>query len=478
MNERPLDKLRTLSAYLPYDAQAVTRRLSEALSGLNRKIVVLDDDPTGVQTVHNVYVYTDWSEASILSGFLAPEKIFFILVNSRGFGADQTRRAHTEIAQTVMRVARETGQNFLIISRSDSTLRGHYPLETEALRAALEQQLPPIDGEVILPFFKEGGRYTVNNVHYVAAGDTLIPAGQTEFARDKTFGYQSSDLREWVQEKTRGAHGAQDVMCIPLEWLRACDYDRITDALMETKGFNKVVVNAIDYLDVCVFVSALCAALAKGKHFLFRSAAALTKVIGGVPDKPLLTREDLVNTENTNGGLIVVGSHVKRTTEQLEALRGEADIEFVEFDQRQVISPQAFKVERARVIALAERCIKAGKTVAVFTRRERFDLDTGDKEAELQLSVKISDAVSGIVDGLETRPNFIIAKGGITSSDVGTKGLHVKKALVLGQILPGVPVWLTGAESKFPNMPYVIFPGNVGDENALMDAVRKMRPKR
>ncbi|HPJ01993.1 MAG TPA: nucleotide-binding domain containing protein, partial [Candidatus Limiplasma sp.] len=57
-----------------------------------------------------------------------------------------------------------------------------------------------------------------------------------------------------------------------------------------------------------------------------------------------------------------------------------------------------------------------------------------------------------------------------------TQGLQVRKALVMGQILKGVPVWLTGPESRFPGMPYVIFPGNVGDENALLEAVLKIHP--
>ncbi len=110
----------------------------------------------------------------------------------------------------------------------------------------------------------------------------------------------------------------------------------------------------------------------------------------------------------------------------------------------------------------------------MYTRRERFDLNTGNREDELRLAVKISDAVTSVVARLSTRPDFIIAKGGITSSEIGTKALGCRKARVMGQILKGVPVWETGPESKFPGIPYVIFPGNVGDENALYDAVQKL----
>ena len=96
--------------------------------------MVLDDDPTGVQTVHDVSVYTDWSKESIKSGFEEKNKLFYILTNSRGFTIEQTIKAHKEIANTIAEVGRELNKEYIIISRSDSTLRGHYPLETKLLK--------------------------------------------------------------------------------------------------------------------------------------------------------------------------------------------------------------------------------------------------------------------------------------------------------------------------------------------------------
>lgn len=462
-----------------YDKNAVSRMLQAALKGLNRKIIVLDDDPTGVQTVHGVYVYTDWSEDSIRAGFSDPETMFFLLTNSRSFDKDTTALVHREIARRVVKISIETGKPFLIISRSDSTLRGHYPLETQILRETLERETGrEVAGEIILPFFAEGGRYTIDNVHYVASGEDLIPAGQTEFAADRTFGYKSSNLCEWIQEKTGGAYRQEDVTCVSLSELRALDLDAVRRKLLSVSGFGKVIVNAVEYADVEVFVTALVSVLNQGKEFLFRSAAALTKVIGGISNKALLTREELADSQNKNGGLILIGSHVQRTTQQLDALRKADFITFVEFNQHLALLESDLLKEQRRVVALAEKEITAGRTVAVFTRRDRFDLNSADKEEELRLSVRISDAVAAIAGTLAVRPNFIIAKGGITSSDVGTKGLKVKKAQVMGQILSGVPVWLTGPESKFPGMPYVIFPGNVGDRDALYDAVMKLQPYR
>ncbi|HRX08352.1 MAG TPA: four-carbon acid sugar kinase family protein [Candidatus Limiplasma sp.] len=477
MRENQVSKHALLLSVPAYDLQAVGQAYRQALAGMNRKIVVLDDDPTGVQTVHDVYVYTDWTYESIREGFTSPEPIFFILTNSRGFSREETVRVHREIARNIARAARTTGKEFMVISRSDSTLRGHYPAETETLRETLEAETDiRFDGEIVTPFFPEGGRLTANDVHYVAYGDQLMPCGQTEYADDKTFGYKSSNLREWIAEKYDGRVGADSVASVSLAMLRSMDIRAITGLLKGVTGFGKVVVNALTYEDMQVFVAALIASVNSGKSFLFRSAAALTKVMGGVEDRDLLTRDELVNTKNQNGGLILVGSHVKRTTEQLNKLKDAPFIRFIEFDQHLALDDEKLQAEQARVVNLANEYISAGQTVAVYTRRDRMDLGTGDKSAELHLSKKISAAVTGIVYRLSVRPNFIIAKGGITSSDVGTQGLQVRKALVMGQILKGVPVWLTGPESRFPGMPYVIFPGNVGDENALLEAVLKIHP--
>ncbi len=436
------------------DLRTVDEMLEKELAKLNKKIIVLDDDPTGVQTVHDISVYTDWSLESIEQGFLEDNSMFFLLTNSRGFTSAETKETHIEIASNVYEVAKKLNKEFIIISRGDSTLRGHYPLETKVLKETIESKSDmTFDGEVIVPFFKEGGRFTIDNIHYVQYEDYLVPAGETEFAKDRTFGYTKSHLGEWVEEKSKGEFKAENTVYITLESLRALDIDTITNQLLGVKDFNKVVVNAVDYVDIKIFTIALINAMNAGKNFMFRSAAALTKVIGGVSDKGLLTRDELIKEESDHGGLIIVGSHVKKTTEQLEELKKCDSIQFLEFDAHLVLQPEQFKAEVDRIVETSESLIRSGKNVAVYTRRERLDLGEGKQEEELMLSVKISDAVTSIVKRLEVRPSYVIAKGGITSSDIGTKGLAVKRANVAGQIKPGIPVWMTGNESKFLEYP-------------------------
>jgi uncharacterized protein YgbK (DUF1537 family) len=177
------------------------------------------------------------------------------------------------------------------------------------------------------------------------------------------------------------------------------------------------------------------------------------------------------DTSKKSCGLIIVGSHVQKTTDQLEQLKECDDVEMVEFNQHLVVNPIEFDMEIDRVVAICEDNIRNSKTTAVYTRRDHLDLNTKDKEEELKIAVKISDGVTSIVQKLKERPDFIIAKGGITSSDIGTKGLSVKKAVVAGQIRPGIPVWMTGEESKFPGITYIIFPGNVGSVTDLKTTV-------
>ena len=461
-----------LGRYPLPDLEAVSAALAAEAEKNQRQIVVLDDDPTGVQTVHDVSVYTDWSPESIREGFEEPGKLFFILTNSRSFTAEQTERVHREIARNVADVARELGRDYLIVSRGDSTLRGHYPLETQVLRDVFQRESGrTVDGDILCPYFKEGGRFTLDNIHYVRYGEELVPCGQTEFARDETFGYQSSSLPAYIQEKTGGACRAEDVTCISLARLRALDYEGVEAQLEAVRDYGRIVVNAVEDCDVKVLATALYRAMAKGRNYTVRCAAALVKALGNISDRPLLRREEMVTGESRHGGIIVVGSHTKKTTAQLKALKGVEGIEFIEMNSDLVLTPGALEEEAAALTARCSQLIAQGRTCCVSTKRALLTVENDTPQEALLRSVRISDAVQSCVAGLTATPAFVVAKGGITSSDVGVKALRTRRAWVLGQIRPGIPVWRTDEASRFPGVPYVIFPGNVGEESTLREAV-------
>ena len=468
-----------LKRYPAVDEERISSLLQKEIDESRIKIIVLDDDPTGIQTVHDISVYTDWTEESIRQGLEEKNKLFYILTNSRGFTEEQTIEAHREIAENIVKAAGALGVRYLVMSRSDSTLRGHYPTEPRVLKEVLEEQGGQhLDGEVICPFFKEGGRFTINDVHYVQYGETLVPAGETEFAKDKTFGYRASNIREYVEEKTKGAYRAKDVISISLDDLRKVKIDAITEQLLTVKDFNKIVVNAIDYCDLKVFSTALYRAMAQGKNFMFRTAAGLVKVMGGITDIPLLTRRDMVTKETDMGGIVVVGSHTQKTTAQLEELLTLDCVEGIPFHSDLVLKGDAaFAAEVGRVVRKSEEVMRSGKTAVCYTDRKLLTVENETKEEALLRSVKISEGVQALVGNLSVTPAFVVAKGGITSSDVGTKALKVKRADVMGQIKPGIPVWRTGKESRFPGTPYVIFPGNVGEVQTLREVVQVLTDK-
>lgn len=471
--------MQKIKDYNPVDESYIDEMLLCELRKNRKKIVVLDDDPTGVQTVHDVSVYTGWDKESIRKGFEEDKSLFYILTNSRGLTRRQTADIHTEIAGTVDAVAKEKKAEYLFISRSDSTLRGHYPLETQILKENYERNTGrKIDGEILCPFFKEGGRLTIENIHYVKTGETLVPANETEFAKDSTFGYLSASMPDYIEEKTKGLYKSKDVVCITLEDIRNVNIDKIKGQLLGVQDFNKIVVNAVDYTDLKIFCIALFLAMAEGKQYMFRTAASFVKIIGGIPDKALLTKTQMIKKENTCGGIIIAGSHTKKTTGQLKMLQKLDNIEFIELNAELVKDEKKLQREIDRCLRAEEECLRKGKTVCCYTSRAKVNSYTGNGEDELMLSVKISDAVQSLIGRLEVSPSFIVAKGGITSSDIGTKALKVRRADVLGQIKPGVPVWQTGGESKFPGIPYIIFPGNVGEEETLKKVVEILTDSR
>lgn len=431
----------------------------------DRKIIVLDDDPTGTQTVHDVTVYTDWEESTLYHGFENKEKMFFVLTNSRSFSQKKTIQVHQKIGQRIRSISQALNKKYLIISRGDSTLRGHYPEETEALASGLGVSF---DGEVLIPFFPESGRLTKGNIHYVWIDGTFIPVGETEFARDQTFGFHASDLREWVEEKTMGRYQAKDCLSV----LEGAKEEEILKTLLSANKFQKIIVNAVSYQDIECFARVLDKALQQGKHYLFRTAAAFVKVAGEVKDQELLSADVVCDFQSKQGGLIIVGSHVRKTTRQLEKLRKEMpELSYYEFDVRDLLESENGRKTAEKAADFAEKQMNQGKTVVIYTSRQSVILTDGDKEEQLRVSVRISDALTSVPQYLSKRPRYLLAKGGITSSDIATKSLGIHCATVIGQIAPGVPVWKIGKESRFPGMSYIIFPGNVGDDNTLKDIV-------
>lgn len=443
-------------------------RIRKLLAGDRRKVVVLDDDPTGTQTVHRVPVLTQWSLAGLASEFEASGPTFYLLTNSRALTRESACLLNQRIGRDLVTAGQKTGRGFVVISRSDSTLRGHFPAEVDALAGALSDRL---DALIIIPYFEEGERYTVGDVHYLAKDRMLVPVGMSEYAQDATFGYHASNLRDWVAEKMSGRISAQEVASISIETLRLGGPEAVADTLMAFQNGRICIVNAASYRDLEVFTAGLLAAESRGKRFLYRSAASFVQVRSGISPRPLLSVSELQPAGT--GGLVVVGSHVPTTTTQLDHLLANSEITPLKIDAARLIEKGNADHEISRACIEAQRALSSGKNVVLFTSRRV--IGATDPETSLQISRQIANGITAVVRGITARPRFVITKGGITSSDVATSGLGVKRAVVRGQILPGVPVWQLGSESRFAEMIYVVFPGNVGSPSALTDVFKKLK---
>ncbi|KAK6846128.1 hypothetical protein PG987_001316 [Apiospora arundinis] len=458
--QRVLGLKPTLAQLPPIPPAALRRQVQSFLQNPTAKakfpiLVALDDDPTGTQTCHDIPVLTVWDKPTLVSEFrnTRPGSGFFILTNSRALHPGPARALITEICTNLKAASAETDTPFEIVLRGDSTLRGHFPLEAEAA--------------------EEGGRYTIDDVHYVAERESLVPAAQTPFAQDATFGYKSSNLREYVVEKSKGAISAEKVTSLSLGTIRVGGVEAVLEQLRGVAKGTVVVVNAAAEEDVDVVVLALLKAAGQGKRYLFRTGAAFVSArLGIAPITPISAQQ--LSLSGKVGGLIIAGSYVPKTTAQLEVLRIRSgdQLTSVVIDVRNLLkSDEACSSEMAKALEIAEKEIARGQDVLVMTSRE---LITGEDEAKsLDIGATVAKALVSFLVELTTKPRYVIAKGGITSSDMATKGLKMRKAMIVGQAAAGVPLWRCDeASAKWPGLPYVVFPGNVGSDETLFDVVK------
>ncbi|XP_042503189.1 uncharacterized protein LOC122080300 [Macadamia integrifolia] len=460
--------LRSIPTEWPTDPIEDICRLDQNAS---KTLVVLDDDPTGTQTVHDIEVLTEWSVESLVEQFERKPKCFFILTNSRSLSSDKAVALIKDICGNLETAAKSVENiGYTVVLRGDSTLRGHFPEEADAAVSVLGR----MDAWIICPFFLQGGRFTIDDVHYVADADRLVPAGDTEFAKDAAFGYRSSNLREWVEEKTKGRVPASSVASISIHLLRKGGPSAVCEHLCRLNKGSVCIVNAVSERDMAVFAAGMIQAELKGKRFLCRTAASFVSArIGIRPRAPILPK-DMGISKARDGGLIVVGSYVPKTTKQVDDLKSQFGhvlrcIE-VSVDKLAIRSLEEREQEIDRAAEMADVLLRGRKDTLVMTSRE---LITGKSASEsLEINFKVSSALVEIVRRITTRPRYILAKGGITSSDLATIALEAKRALVVGQALAGVPLWQLGPESRHPGVPYIVFPGNVGDRTALAEVVK------
>jgi uncharacterized protein YgbK (DUF1537 family) len=447
--------------------------LRDAIRAIRRAdglaVGVLDDDPTGSQTVRDVQVVTVLEEA-VFEAALTAAPVCFVLTNTRSLDRPAAATTITIAARGLIAVAERLGMRLQIVSRSDSTLRGHVIAEVAALQDVRREMLGSgFDGVLLVPAFLEAGRLTAADIHWARVGPGLVPVGETEFARDTAFGYAASDLRDFIAEKSGGEIQRDDIHSIDLTDIRTGGAARIGELLAGVRGGAWVVVNATEYSDLETVAHGVLLAEREGSSFLFRSGPSFVRALSGLESRPPLRRQEIWRSGRRSGhGLIVVGSHVSNTNSQLAALLARGKTTDIELDAGPVLGGADVVADTARRV----RDALSRSDVLLYTSRT---VVPGSDVADcLAIGRRVSNALSRTVRAvMATKPSWVVAKGGITSHDVGLRGLGIRRAEVIGQLFPGLVSVFRPIEAvpEAIGMPYVVCAGNVGGEEMLAEVV-------
>lgn len=440
--------------------------------------VVLDDDPTGTQSIANLPVLTSWEVADFDWALATGAPAVYVMTNSRSLAPADAERVNREVVAAALESARALGADVDFVSRSDSTLRGHYPLETDTIADALETATGrSADGVVLVPAFPEAGRITVHGVHYAGSPDKgYLPAAESEFAKDNTFGYAHSPLAEWVEEKTDGARRAADVLVIDIETLRT-DPERTVEILSSAKDSTPIAVDIVEAADLRALALALIRAEEAGSRFIYRVGPPFVRERIGQETHAPLTPAEIEESRSgrpaTAGGLVVVGSHVGVTARQLDHLTAREDAPVLVLDSARILTgddPQGC------IADLIDEVVAALAKGTAILRTSRAMLSGFDPDTALAQARAISSAIVAVVHGVieRTSPRFVVAKGGITSSDVASRGLEIRRARVIGPMLPGIVSLWSAIDGPAAGIPYIVFAGNVGTDESLADVVGKL----
>ena len=466
----------------------VGANLDEVRKG--RRLVALDDDPTGTQTIADLPVLTSWTVADVQWALQQPTTGFFVLTNTRSLSEADAAERNRQIVDALDQAASLEQVSYVIASRSDSTLRGYFPLETDVLAEELAARGTVVDGVIICPSYVEPGRLTVDSVHWARTAEGMIPVSHSEFAKDASFGYRNSDLRDWVEEKTVGRIPREEVATITLTDIRVGGPERVYEILADLRNGQPVVVDTAEDADQQVVVLALLRAEAAGKNFIYRIGPSFVRARTGQratppadPDRlrEIFARRPTDSDETrpaTAHGLIAVGSHVGLTTRQLDRLRDRGKIIEVELDVPTLLEDSARDRHVTNVARQAARTLRnndADRDIVIRTSRT---LVTGnDAVSSLVIARTVSAALVGTVREIvsQVRPAFVLAKGGITSSDTATEGLGIRRAWCRGTMLPGIISLWEPVTGPAQGIPYIVFAGNVGDDDALAAVIDTLR---
>lgn len=489
------DVLAAYPADLEIPAGLVAGALAASNAAVPRVLVVLDDDPTGTQSVADLPVLTRWEVEDFTWAFGQGKPAVYVLTNTRSLDPAEAAARNEEVVRNALAAAGSqdsAGSSLRLgfVSRSDSTLRGHFPLEPDVIAATVaEVSGEKTDGVVLVPAFPDAGRLTIGGVHYMrGTGDakgTLVPVSETEFAKDASFGFSTSVMADYVAEKSQGRFPADTVIVLDLNIIRAgsaaqdpaISAKAIADAIEPASDSTPIVADIVTENDFRALALGLEEAERRGKKLLYRVGPPFVRGRIGQDIRSALTSEEAYagNTPSEAGGLIVVGSHVGVTTRQLNVLTAEhSSARIIEIDVEKLLGEE--NEAKAHLDQTVDAVVEALHAGDVIVHTSRLLIKTDDPAESLRIARTVSAAVVDVVNRtLKTfPPRFVIAKGGITSSDVAAHGLEIRHAIVRGPMLPGIVSLWEPVDGPAKGIPYIVFAGNVGDDDSLAQVTRKL----
>ncbi|MDQ1279533.1 MAG: hypothetical protein QG670_795 [Thermoproteota archaeon] len=484
-----------LRALPPEYRKDVSHPIEDELKRRSNEVVVyLEDDSTGVQKSHDVFMVIYPSEDGIRDGIIAARKtehkLLFILTNSRGLPPKKTEEFNRSIVESLIKISNEENIELRLGSRGDSTLRGHFPLEPLTIKKSLEASGRVVDGIIIShAFLTEMARVTVNDIHLLRTqkNDGSIwytPVHLTGFAQDPVFHYPTSNMKEYIKYKFAVSNlkiESKDIRHISIDDIRRGGPEKVSSMLLEMKNGHMITVDAVSRRDLDVFVLGLLWTEREGKYFIYRTAASFPPARVGMPDLPSLTREQILGNRKLDGGILSIwGSIGELSNKQLE--RMVKDVEgwiSVELDVKRILESEE---EREKVIASArnatEEALKHSKNAIVYTiPRSEYPLGDLNEEERTANHLKIANSLQQINDEINSPPSVLLFKGGTTSS-IGLLRSGARKVYAMGQIDSGIPIVkiLPDDNTRFQGRETLIIlgPGNVGIADTYVEIIKKL----
>ncbi len=447
------------------------------------KIIIIDDDPTGSQTVNDCNLILRWDYETLLKGLKDSSNLLFILANTRSLSKEDVKIRLKEICSALREIMNNSSfaeEDFVLISRGDSTLRGHNFLEPDIIN----ELLGPFDATFYIPAFIEGNRTTVNGNHFV----DNIPINKTIFSKDKIFGFNTSNIKELLCEQSNYQLDFNNIENICIKDFEALETNQPSKLFMrieKLKNNKKVIVDIMDYSQLDKF-SSIVRSLLKKKKFLFRSAASFISSLSNVKR----TQKDHIyfsqlrrknNSDKAMKGLIVVGSYVELTTRQLNKVLEISLCKPIEVNVFKLY--EFFKIgdnlninslKKLILNSIRQNLIRESIPV-LYTSREI--ISPIDKNDLIQFQLFLSAFIAEIVSAIKNEIGYLISKGGITTNTIISEGLEAESVYLEGQILPGISLVTFNLLKQKGKLPIVTFPGNIGNKMSLVKALEILENK-